>query len=254
MTKLFKTYFAEIKGIDDKNMTVDVVVSTKTKDRDGDIIEPEAFKKSLKIYKTNPVLLSSHSHHDLTKVIGKAESIKVTDKGLEAKFKYFADQGNAEADWAFKLAQNGIAAFSVGFIGKQWDDLENKDKEGRLVYGGRRFTEVELLEVSQVTIPSNPDATIRNSFDEVESEVYELACKAFDWQEKENKQDDNDMELKKIVDDLIDKIVDLERQVQELKESKEESIFDVLFDSKQENHDDDSNLDFTEEELKNVLK
>ena len=169
--KINKIYKAEIKGIDPENYTVTTMVSNDSVDRDGEIVTPKAIGKRLDIYRAHPVLLSSHRHDDLMKQIGMAEDIKATPKGVTAKFKYFVGQGNPEADWAFKLAQNGIAAYSIGFMAHGWED---KQVDGQIY---REFTDVELIEISQVLVPSNRDAlaTRRDSKCEIEKELVELA-------------------------------------------------------------------------------
>lgn len=155
---LFKTFRAEVKAYDDRLGTVDMVIpmSTASRDRDGEIIEPTAFKRTLKDFMRRPVLLSSHNYMDLRKQIGEFKSLKVTDAGLEAHgIKYYVGEGNEEADWAYKLAARGVAAFSVGFIPQEEEIIDPEKPEG---YGNRKFTDVELLEISQVCIPSNRDA------------------------------------------------------------------------------------------------
>ena len=174
--KIIKFYKTEIKTVDSDSMTVEAVVSTKNVDRDGDIVTPKAFEKRLKTYKQHPVLLSSHNYGDLLKQIGEAVKVKVTDSGLEATFKYYAGMGNAEADWAWVLAQKGIASFSIGFIGHEFDYIRQKDGEAEMITG-RKFTDVELLEISQVVVPSNRQA-LQMSVDS--AELCELALKSFD--------------------------------------------------------------------------
>jgi HK97 family phage prohead protease len=174
--KIIKFYKTEIKSVDSDSMTVEAVVSTKSVDRDGDIVTPQAFEKRIKTYKAHPVLLSSHNYGDLLKQIGEAVKVKVTDSGLEATFKYYAGMGNAEADWAWVLAQKGIASFSIGFIGHEFDYIRQKDGEAEMITG-RKFTDVELLEISQVVVPSNRQA-LQMSVDS--NELCELALKSFD--------------------------------------------------------------------------
>lgn len=154
-TKLTKFFSSEVKSVNDQEKTVVAVVSTKKTDRDGDIILPEAFKSRLKVYKDHPVFLSSHKYGSLMAQIGEAVNVKITDAGLEATFKYYVGKGNPEADWAFELAKEGIAAFSVGFIGHDWEPIEDKDSK---MIVGRTFTDVELIEISQVVVPSNRGA------------------------------------------------------------------------------------------------
>ena len=177
-TKINKFFNCEIKGVDDAAQTVTAVVSSKKVDRDNDVIVPEAFSKRLKLYKEHPVLLSSHRYDSVLRQIGEATKIGVTESGLEATFKYYTGQGNPEADWAWVLAKQGIAAFSIGFMAHEWEDI--KDKESGYTIG-RKFTDVELMEISQVLIPSNRDA-LQNSASAriVEGELCELATKSFD--------------------------------------------------------------------------
>lgn len=174
--KIAKVFRAEIKAIDEKEFTVTAVVSTDAVDRDGEVVTPEAIGKRVAQYLEHPVLLSSHRHDDLMKQIGMAEDVKVGEKSVVAKFKYFVGQGNAEADWAFKLAQNGIAAYSIGFMAHKWEDKSGDDGIWRV------YRDVELVEISQVLVPSNRDALSARlaSTDHVEKELVEMAIKTFD--------------------------------------------------------------------------
>lgn len=175
-TKLFKVSKALIKSVDANNHTVDALVSTDAVDRDGEIILKTAWANGLKEYMAHPVLLSSHDYYDLRKQIGKALSVQMTEDGLVCKFQYFVGEGNEEADWAFNLASKGIAAYSVGFMGMDWMDGEYDKGIGRI------FTNVNLLEVSQVLIPCNPEALQRTYKDPVSKELVEMAAKAFKWE------------------------------------------------------------------------
>ena len=180
--KIQKVYRAEIKSIDVANHLVTAMVSSRSVDRDGEIVTPEAINKRINLYMAHPILLSSHRYDDLMKQIGKAEDVKFSPDGVTATFKYFVGQGNPEADWAFKLAQNGVAAYSIGFMAHSWED---KQLDGQIY---REFTDVELVEISQVLVPSNRDALAsrRSSECEVEKELVELAIvKCFGTSEPE---------------------------------------------------------------------
>lgn len=178
--KIVKFFSTEIKSVDTENRIVDAIVSTKKVDRDGDVIMPDAFSKRIKVYKDHPVLLSSHSYYNLKSQIGEAVGVKITDAGLEVKFKYYTGEGNDQADWGFNLAQKGIAAFSIGFMGMEYEWIKEKDKDGVERVTGRKYTDVELLEISQVLVPSNRGALQSSrSMIAAETEVYELAAKAF---------------------------------------------------------------------------
>lgn len=149
----FKTFRVECKATEEDGV-IDAFIpmSMGTVDRDEERILPTAFEKTLPIFMKRPVLLSSHNYGSLTNQIGEFTDLKIKGKGLYAKPRYYINEGNPEADWAYKLAQHNMAAFSVGFIPRKADEGKS-DKDPR-----RTYTEVELLEISQVTVPSNRDA------------------------------------------------------------------------------------------------
>ncbi len=172
MEKILKFLKAEIKGVNEEAKTLKAVVSTINEDRDGDVVLPSAFKERLSDYLKHPVLLADHNYYDLRKQIGMAKDIIVGDSEVVAEFEYFAGKGNEEADWAWELAKKGLSAFSIGFIGLDWDPIESKDENGRTWMSGRKFTKIELMEISQVLIPSNRQAL------QASAELYEMACKS----------------------------------------------------------------------------
>ncbi len=184
MDMIYKTYRAECKEVDseDGSLNLFIPVSTDSVDRDGEVVEPMAFKKTLPKFMKRPVLVASHDYRDLTSQIGEWAKLKITENGIEGKPKYYVGQGNEQADWGFKLASKGMAAFSIGFIPKEWVDGDGI-KEPR-----RTYKEVELLEISQVIVPSNREAiqSIRSKgidlitdklFDEVDKALEELVTK-----------------------------------------------------------------------------
>jgi len=147
-----KFIVAETKVMDDEGR-VEAVVSTETKDRDGDIIRADGW--DLTNFQANPVMLSSHNYASLRSVIGEWENMRVEGKQLVGTAKYYIGKGNEEADWAHQLASMGKAAFSVGFR----PDMDKASPlDAKNPFGGLEFEGQELLEVSHVSIPSNPDA------------------------------------------------------------------------------------------------
>ncbi len=151
---IYKMFRAEVRGVNADEGTVDMLipVSTASVDRDGEIVEPSAFKKTLPKFMKRPVLVSSHDYRDLTNQIGEWTKLKITDSGVEGKPKYYINEGNEQADWGFKLASKGMAAFSIGFMPKEWVDGDGVKEPKRI------YKEVELLEISQVIVPSNREA------------------------------------------------------------------------------------------------
>ncbi len=140
---------------------IHAVVSTENKDRDGDIIRQAGW--DLGHFNAHPVLLTSHDYRSLLSQIGEWEDMKVTGaKGLgdgpqlEGVARYYVGEGNPEADWGFKLAAKGMAAYSVGFIPDMGKAEEIKGEDS--FFTNFEFKGQELLEVSAVTIPSNREA------------------------------------------------------------------------------------------------
>ena len=143
-----------LKQVDETNHTLTVYVSTSDVDRDKEMIMPTAWK--LESYKKNPVIINSHNYSDVMNVIGKAIDMGIDSRGLWLTIQYILDKDekgnflNPASAWAYALVLNGMSSFSVGFI-------ENKSVAGE---GGVKkvYTDVELLEVSQVCVPANPEA------------------------------------------------------------------------------------------------
>jgi len=169
--KMYKIYKADITSVDVENYTVDATISTEAPDRDGEIVLAEGIQKRLAEYEKHPVLLSCHNWQDLQKNIGQTETVKIQDGNTKATFQYFAGKGNEEADWGFQLAQEGIAAYSIGFIPHEWRDPDETEKKAGIQ---RVYTDMELLEISQVIVPSNRDALqVRQKMAGIEAELCE---------------------------------------------------------------------------------
>jgi len=120
------------------------IASTELEDRHGEVIKQDGW--DLKLFKDNPVILASHQYQDFP--IGKATSIRVKDNKLI--FKAVFSEKTEKAKEAFNLIKEGILnAFSVGFIPKEWDK-----KKSNVI------TKAELMEISVVSIPANPQAVV----------------------------------------------------------------------------------------------
>ena len=150
-SKLFR---AETKVLDGNR--IEAVLSTEAPDREGDVIIQRYW--DLTNFLKHPVLLSSHDYGSLRSQIGEWEDVTIKGKRLVGIARYYVDEGNDEADWGYKLAVKGRAAYSVGF-------LPNMEKAKELPGGGffpsYEFRGQELLETSQVTVPANPEALQR---------------------------------------------------------------------------------------------
>ena len=147
--------------------TLDFIASTATLDRYHEIIEPAGWK--LDSYRRNPVFQNAHNYGDILFTLGKALSTEVRTIGGGAALCQriqFATEVNPVARIAYGLYKGGfLNAVSVGFhsaaMGGPAFALAAPARQAgpmELHAPRRRYLEQELLEVSAVAIPANPDA------------------------------------------------------------------------------------------------
>ena len=146
--------------------TLDFVASTATLDRYHEVIEPAGWR--LESYRRNPVFQNAHNYGDILFTLGRAVSTEVRSVGSSQALCQriqFAVDVNPVARIAYGLYKGGfLNAVSVGFIPLRWEDggqergAEERGACERKSGPRRRYLEQELLEVSAVAIPANPDA------------------------------------------------------------------------------------------------
>jgi HK97 family phage prohead protease len=140
----------KLAELDEKEGTFVARASSKKEDRDRDILNQEGF--DLKNFKKNPVIPWSHNYWEPP----IAKSTKTWVDG-DLMFKPKFDMNDEFARKIFDKYKNGyLTSFSVGFIGLEFSPRDEKDPW----FGGREFTKMELLEISCVTVPANPNANV----------------------------------------------------------------------------------------------
>jgi len=155
----------ETKAINKKSKSLKIAgyANTTTKDRANDIVTAEAWAKGVDNYRKNPVLLYQHKHDN---PIGRVENIRVDRKGIfvEAAVSEAAEKNHGVQTL---IKDGALKSFSVGFRVK--DGKYNRDDDSMLI------TDVELLEISVVSVPCNQESlfSIRKSF-ETDSEYEEF--------------------------------------------------------------------------------
>jgi len=137
----------EVKKVGERQY--EFTASTSDVDRDGEVIDVTGW--DLKNFKKNPVIMFGHDYRSLP--VGKATKIGVKDSKLVNTVE-FPPEGTYEfADTVERLVNTGyLKTESVGFIPQKWEDGDG-DKDPR-----RTYTKQELLEISIVPVPSNPNA------------------------------------------------------------------------------------------------
>jgi len=184
-----------------ENNTFDVIASTEDVDRDWEIIKTDGW--DTENWFKNPVVLINHSY--------RVESIAW--KGLD----FYKDEewrmrlkGVFAPNEAGKLAQQlynwwFLKAVSVWFIVKQRNETD------RLI-----IEKAELLEVSFVAVPANPEAI------SMDWKTYKKAVKLWliKWEQEEEKKEENiDIkELAKEVKEIKEMIVDFWSKVSKIED------------------------------------
>lgn len=132
---IFKGFFEQKDG------EIIGVASTQTADRDGEVIIQAGWQ--LDNFRKNPVILAGHDYWSFP--VGKATEILIEGSRLLFKMVFATTEKGQEA---MQLVKEGVlSAFSVGFIPKTWSDADT-------------IAEAELLEISLVSVPANPEAVV----------------------------------------------------------------------------------------------
>jgi HK97 family phage prohead protease len=149
--KHFRAYsLIETKEYDDDEQVIRGIATSPSVDRMGDIVEMDGVRVAPDI----PLFL----YHDSTKTVGRAKFEKPTKKGIpfEAKLPKVVEEGalKARIDEAWQMVRYKlITAVSIGFSAEEYSFIEG---------GGIRFLECEVLELSLVPVPAQPDAVIQS--------------------------------------------------------------------------------------------
>jgi len=149
------------------------IASTEATDRDGEIIKQAGW--DLTNFNKNPVLMVAHNYQEFP--IGKATNISV--EGNQLIFKAVFSKATQKAREAYELVKEGIlSAFSVGFIPREYDAKDQNT-----------ITKAELLEISLVPVPANPEAVVlAKGFKN--NEIANFIVKNFDLEEKTPNEDE----------------------------------------------------------------
>ena len=156
-----------------KSLKIAGYANTIAKDRAGDVVTAQAWAKGVENYRRNPVLLYQHKHDN---PIGRVDKITVDKKGIfvEAAVSEAAEKNHGVQTL---IKDGALKSFSVGFRVK--DGKYNSNDDTMMI------TDVELLEISVVSVPCNQDSlfSIRKSFDSEKD--YNEFTKAFETANEE---------------------------------------------------------------------
>ncbi len=145
------------------NIFISGYASVNVPDRAGDVVLSSAWEKGMENYLKNPVILAFHNHDE---PVGRMLEYRADPKGLWIKARISA----SSEDVFNKVKDEVITAFSVSF---KVVDAEYKPEIDLFI-----IKELELLEISVVSIPMNQDAlfSLSKAFDSIDE------CKNFKLQ------------------------------------------------------------------------
>ncbi|MHC4502813.1 MAG: HK97 family phage prohead protease [Planctomycetota bacterium] len=185
---------SETREVRSSEKAVVATISTRARDRQGDVIEPSGVR--LERFRKNPVVLYAHDYEALPVARSMWERVrqpngattktprsptvapaKLAERGIEstplcpapaashasavelvAKPQFHLDTELSREVWA--LVEKGVlSAWSVGFIPERWERIEGEDGSGRDGGAARpssfRILKWDLLEYSCVPVPAN---------------------------------------------------------------------------------------------------
>jgi len=122
-----------------------VTLSDATEDRMGDVVDPGGW--DLRAFQDNPVMLYGHDYSDLP--LGTWE-VRTEPRRLAGKPRFSKVKEHDRARLVKALWDEGVlCTVSVGFKPIDWEQRDT---------GGTYYKRQELLEVSIVPVPANPNA------------------------------------------------------------------------------------------------
>lgn len=153
MEKRIKYFSNAAKNVDEDKRILRFIGSTEEVDRDNEVIKSSGWK--LSNYKKNPVVLVNHQHQELP--VAKTNKVWVEDKKLMFDIEFPDSSVHPQGDTLYKLYKNGyMNSTSVGFLpNMKKAEFGEKENDPSIT-----FNEQELLEISLVSVPANPQALI----------------------------------------------------------------------------------------------
>jgi len=153
MGGVFKTWMMRAETGTDG--TTKVIASTPSVDRYGDVVAPDW---QLERFAANPVVVWSHDYSQPP--VGKVTDLSMDGDSLIASIKWDdSEPGSMGATVARQFRDGFLSAVSVGFAPSSSTPRKELPKDHPAAgKSGQYLTGNELLEISAVSIPANPEA------------------------------------------------------------------------------------------------
>ncbi len=198
-----------------------VIATTSAVDRHDEIIEAEAW--NFKNFLENPVILWGHQSSELP--IGIATKVYQEGDKTIVEGIFASKEANPKAEQVKLLYdEKMIKTVSVGFIGNSYK-TEQRDGVEILVW-----TDVELLELSFVSVPANPEALSLLKKKGLKNEVVEEKTIEKRVERLEKKVDKHEKEFGKVHDRIARKFKEVLNHIKTSKNSDEKEKSESLDD------------------------
>lgn len=225
-----------VKTTKDENwveaVEIEWYASTKDKDRVWDVVVPQAFKSALEWYMMNPIVLLQHK---ADKPIWVVEEANIDDNWLYIKAKI-----TENTDWVMNQIKNWVLrAFSIWYRVKDYD-TDAKELADWSYDFTNIIKDLELFEISVVSIPANPFALSKSIESLLEVKDIDDVDVSLDTSAEvpaEENSDDNDDEWK--------------NEVEENNEEETNSDDDTI-DNQEKEWNDEIENDHVDEEQKDM--
>lgn len=216
----------------DEGILEAVVGSTGVLDRMGDSISQDGWK--LTNFKKNPVILWGHNRKEERPPIGKALRVWIEDKNekkAKLMFKVKFDLQDNFAKEIFRKIRDGfLNTVSVGFVPIEWEDMEEKD-----FFGSRKYLKQDLLELSFVPVPANPEALV--ALKEMEDSRFSpVKLEDLYPAKKDNVEEEEEKEVEKVEKETkkVKKVKKIKEEIKEVKKVKKVKKVEVETEKKEE--------------------
>jgi HK97 family phage prohead protease len=139
----------------DDDRTFTFVFSDESVDRYGDVIFARGW--DVANFNENPIALFGHDANTVEHVVGRAKNVRVEGTRLIGDIEFMDAETNPKAAIVCEMVRKKfLRTVSVGFQPKEWELAKDKNRPG-----GVNFKKQELLEISIVPIPANPNALVQ---------------------------------------------------------------------------------------------
>ena len=190
-----------VQALEDWAVEISWYASTKDKDRWWDIVEPKAFQSALERYMTNPIVLLQHK---TDKPIGIVEEADIDENWLFIKAKI-----SQNTDWVIDLIKNWVLrAFSIWYSIKDYE-TDVRELADWTYDMTNIIKDLELYEISVVSVPMNPYALSKSVEDLLEVEESEEKA---DEENADNNEDEKVEDLDENLDEQEEKVVESDEE------------------------------------------